>query len=209
MQTLVSDLLTLSRLEGSPLPRLDEWVDVRTLISQCEQEGRELSMLMTQLGHAIAVQIEHDGRIAGAQQELYSAMANLVNNAIRYTPRGGKVVLRWALLPEGGGEFSVTDDGPGIAAEHIPRLTERFYRVDRSRSRETGGTGLGLAIVKHVAQRHGGHLQIDSQPGHGSRFAITFPANRVQQADQPADQPDDQSADQPARAHHAGAAVTA
>jgi two-component system phosphate regulon sensor histidine kinase PhoR len=183
MQTLVDDLLTLSRLEGSPLPRLDEWVDVRTVVKQCEQEGRDLSMLMTQRGHEIEVRIDHDCRLAGSQRELYSAMANLVNNAIRYTPNGGVVVLQWVLLPDGGGEFSVTDDGPGIAAEHIPRLTERFYRVDRSRSRETGGTGLGLAIVKHVAQRHGGHLHIDSKPGHGSRFAITFPASRVQRVD--------------------------
>jgi two-component system, OmpR family, phosphate regulon sensor histidine kinase PhoR len=89
------------------------------------------------------------------------------------------VVVRWRVLEDGNGEFSVTDTGPGIAPEHLPRLTERFYRIDRSRSRETGGTGLGLAIVKHVAQRHAGSLTIDSTPGHGSCFAITLPANRV------------------------------
>ncbi len=179
MQTLVSDLLTLSRLEGSPLPRLDEWVDVRTLMDRCEQEGRELSMLMTQVGHQLRVSVDRDCQIAGSLMELHSAMANLVNNAIRYTPNGGRIELAWTLHSDGSGEFSVTDSGPGIASEHIPRLTERFYRVDRSRSRETGGTGLGLAIVKHVAQRHGAQLQIDSKPGQGSRFAITLPASRV------------------------------
>ena len=180
MQTLVNDLLTLSRLEGSPLPRLDEWVDVRALMDTCAQEGRELSMLMTQVGHDITVQIDTDCRIAGSQMELHSAMANLVNNAIRYTPNGGTVTMQWVRHADGSGEFSVTDDGPGIAPEPLPRLTERFYRVDRSRSRETGGTGLGLAIVKHVVQRHGAQLLITSKPGQGARFAITFPASRVQ-----------------------------
>ncbi|MEO8542690.1 MAG: phosphate regulon sensor histidine kinase PhoR [Betaproteobacteria bacterium] len=179
MQSLVRDLLTLSRLEGSPPPRLDEWIDVRDLIGQCEQEGRELSMLMSEMGHELSVEIACDSEIAGSPLELHSAMVNLANNAIRYTPNGGKVVLRWRVLADGNGEFSVTDTGPGIASEHLPRLTERFYRVDRSRSRETGGTGLGLAIVKHVAQRHAGQLTIESWPGRGSCFAITLPANRV------------------------------
>jgi two-component system phosphate regulon sensor histidine kinase PhoR len=179
MQSLVRDLLTLSRLEGSPPPRTDEWIDVRGLIAQCEEEGRELSMLMSEMGHNLQVEITGDSEIAGSPVELHSAMANLVNNAIRYTPTGGKVVVRWRVLEDGNGEFSVTDTGPGIAPEHLPRLTERFYRIDRSRSRETGGTGLGLAIVKHVAQRHAGSLTIDSTPGHGSCFAITLPANRV------------------------------
>ena len=179
MQTLVSDLLTLSRLEGSPPPRMDEWIAVRVLMEQCEQEGRSLSMLMAQMGHELSVEIAADSQLAGSHNELLSAMANLVNNAIRYTPTGGRVQLRWAVDAEGHGEFSVTDSGPGIAPEHILRLTERFYRVDRSRSRETGGTGLGLAIVKHVAQRHGAQLRITSRPGHGSTFSIVFPASRV------------------------------
>jgi two-component system phosphate regulon sensor histidine kinase PhoR len=106
-------------------------------------------------------------------------MSNLVSNAVRYTPSGGEVAVAWRVLPDGRGEFSVRDTGPGIAAEHLPRLTERFYRVDRSRSRETGGTGLGMAIVKHVVQRHGAQLRIDSTPGVGSCFAITFPAGRM------------------------------
>ncbi len=179
MQSLVSDLLTLSRLEGSPRPRSDEWVDVRALIGNCEQEGRELSMLMSEMGHDLQVHITGEHEIAGSQLELHSAMVNLVNNAIRYTPRGGTVVVAWCLLDDGSGEFSVSDTGPGIAPEHLPRLTERFYRIDRSRSRETGGTGLGLAIVKHVAQRHAGQLTITSDPGRGSRFVITLPPQRV------------------------------
>ena len=179
MQTLVSDLLTLSRLEGSPPPRADEWIDVRELLEQCEQEARDLSMLMAHMGHELSVVIESDCELAGSHGELLSAMCNLVNNAIRYTPTGGKVQVGWTLNNDGEGEFSVIDTGPGIAAEHIPRLTERFYRVDRSRSRETGGTGLGLAIVKHVAQRHGAHLRINSRVGHGSTFSIMFPASRV------------------------------
>ena len=106
-------------------------------------------------------------------------MTNLVGNAIRYTPAEGEVHVTCRDDSEGRLLFSVQDTGPGIAPEHIPRLTERFYRVDRSRSRETGGTGLGLAIVKHVVQRHGAQLKIDSTPGKGSTFTIVFPANRV------------------------------
>jgi two-component system phosphate regulon sensor histidine kinase PhoR len=117
--------------------------------------------------------------IAGNSSELFSAMGNLVGNAIRYTPPGGDVNVRALMLDDGRFEFSVSDSGPGIAPEHLPRLTERFYRVDHSRSRDTGGTGLGLAIVKHVSQRHGAALKIESTPGKGSVFAITFPANRV------------------------------
>jgi two-component system phosphate regulon sensor histidine kinase PhoR len=119
--------------------------------------------------------------VAGSRTELLSAMSNLVSNAIRYTPPGGRVHVAWQGLPEGQVEFAVTDTGPGIAPEHIPRITERFYRVDRSRSRETGGTGLGLAIVKHVVQRHGGHLSIQSVLGQGSRFSFVLPADRVHQ----------------------------
>ena len=181
MQTLVDDLLTLSRLEGSPQPGGNEWVNVRTLMAQSEQEVEALSNLLLPHGHDIKFDVAHDSEIAGVQAELYSALSNLVTNAVRYTPDGGKVSVSWKLLVDGRGEFMVKDSGPGIAAEHLPRLTERFYRVDRSRSRETGGTGLGLAIVKHVAQRHGAELSIQSQLGQGSRFAIIFPAGRVRQ----------------------------
>ena len=111
--------------------------------------------------------------------ELQSALSNLVNNAVRYTPAGGRIDVSWEVLDNGSARFAVTDTGVGIAPEHIPRLTERFYRVDRSRSRETGGTGLGLAIVKHAVQRHGATLQIASVEGKGSTFAVVFPASRV------------------------------
>jgi two-component system phosphate regulon sensor histidine kinase PhoR len=110
---------------------------------------------------------------------LFSAIGNLISNAVRYTPASGLIEVTWRTLTDGQAELSVKDAGPGIAPEHLPRLTERFYRVDRSRSRDTGGTGLGLAIVKHVAQRHGAELRIDSVPGQGSRFAVVFPASRV------------------------------
>jgi two-component system phosphate regulon sensor histidine kinase PhoR len=120
-----------------------------------------------------------EAQIAGAQAELLSAITNLVNNAVRYTPEGGTVELGWRVLGDGSGEVAVIDTGLGIAREHLPRLTERFYRVDGSRSRDTGGTGLGLSIVKHVAQRHGGELHIQSEVGQGSTFRLVFPAARV------------------------------
>jgi two-component system phosphate regulon sensor histidine kinase PhoR len=118
-------------------------------------------------------------QLLGSTKELHSAVSNLVNNAVRYTPAGGLITAMWALLPDQRIQFTVVDTGPGIASEHLPRLTERFYRVDRSRSRESGGTGLGLAIAKHVMQRHGGELKIESELGKGSRFTLIFPASRV------------------------------
>ena len=178
MQTLVSDLLTLSRLEGSPLPHVGEWTPVAVLLEQCEQEARALCVALgkaQELRFAPAPQTE----LAGAHGEILSAISNLVSNAVRYTPAGGAIEVAWQALPDGRAVFSVRDSGPGIAPEHLPRLTERFYRVDRSRSRDTGGTGLGLAIVKHVVQRHGAELQIESKPGLGSTFSIVFPASRL------------------------------
>jgi two-component system phosphate regulon sensor histidine kinase PhoR len=182
MQTLVNDLLTLSRLEGSPPPSASEWTPVQTLLVECEQEARGLTSLLEQPSHLLHFEVAQAARIAGSHGELLSAMSNLTNNAIRYTPAGGSVSIKWQVLGDGRGEFTVEDSGPGIAAEHIPRLTERFYRVDRSRSRETGGTGLGLAIVKHVVQRHGGELRIESRAGQGSRFSIFLPASRIRPA---------------------------
>ncbi|MEO5672060.1 MAG: phosphate regulon sensor histidine kinase PhoR [Ramlibacter sp.] len=178
MQTLVSDLLTLSRLEGSPLPGVGEWTSLAVLMAQCEQEGRALSSV---LGRAQELRFEPapDLEVAGSPNELLSAFSNLVSNAVRYTPVGGGIEIHWRALADGRAEFAVRDTGPGIAPEHIARLTERFYRVDRSRSRETGGTGLGLAIVKHVVQRHGAELKVDSTPGVGSTFAIQLPASRL------------------------------
>ncbi len=183
MQSLVSDLLTLSRLEGSPLPGAGEWSSVPVLLTQLEQEGRALSAVLNppMAGPAQTLVFEPAPacELGGMATELHSACSNLVSNAVRYTPPGGEVRCSWLLHEDGRGEFFVQDSGPGIAPEHIPRLTERFYRVDRSRSRDTGGTGLGLAIVKHVAQRHGAELKIESVVGKGSRFAIIFPASRV------------------------------
>ncbi|MGZ5179591.1 MAG: phosphate regulon sensor histidine kinase PhoR [Ramlibacter sp.] len=184
MQTLVSDLLTLSRLEGSPLPGAGEWTPVATLMAQCEQEALSLAAVLGK-AHELRSEPPEGRELAGAPSELLSAMSNLVSNAVRYTPAGGHIAVRWRDLPDGRGEFSVRDTGPGIAPEHIPRLTERFYRVDRSRSRETGGTGLGLAIVKHVGQRHGAELRIESAPGAGSTFAIVFPASRLRTVTRP------------------------
>ncbi len=179
MQTLVSDLLMLSRLEGSPLPGMSDWVDIRLLMAQCEIDARALSSYMGRLEHSISFEQDEGSQICGIASELQSAFSNLVSNAVRYTPAAGRIDVKWRLLEDGRGEFSVCDTGPGISAEHLPRLTERFYRADRSRSRETGGTGLGLAIVKHVLQRHGAVLDIWSEVGQGSRFAIIVPAARV------------------------------
>jgi two-component system phosphate regulon sensor histidine kinase PhoR len=179
MEGLVHDLLTLSRLEGSPQPGLQEWTPLGPLLDRVVEESRALSIRLKEGGHDIQVTIEGGWMLAGAPSELQSAFGNLMNNAVRYTPAGGTVKLDWHVDAQGQGHFTVTDTGPGIAAEHLPRLTERFYRVDRSRSRETGGTGLGLAIVKHVAQRHGADLLIESQFGRGSRFGIVFPSKRL------------------------------
>ena len=179
MQLLVNDLLTLSRLEGSPAPSIDDWHPVQRLLQACEQEATELSRVTSAQGHALAFSAPDHLELAGAQTELLSAMSNLVSNAVLYTPGGGQITVTWQPSPDGGAEFAVEDTGPGIAPEHIPRITERFYRVDRSRARETGGTGLGLAIVKRVAQRHGAQLRITSKLGQGSRFALQFPANRI------------------------------
>jgi two-component system phosphate regulon sensor histidine kinase PhoR len=178
MQTLVSDLLTLSRLEGSPLPGSGEWTPVASLMAQCAQEGEALAAVLEKK-QDLRFDYPDGHELAGVPSELLSAMSNLVSNAVRYTPAHGSISVQWRALPDGRAEFSVRDSGPGIAPEHIARLTERFYRVDRSRSRETGGTGLGLAIVKHVLQRHGAELKIDSTPGVGSTFTIVFPASRV------------------------------
>ncbi|MFY9514172.1 MAG: phosphate regulon sensor histidine kinase PhoR, partial [Rubrivivax sp.] len=177
MQALVADLLTLAQLEGSPRPPADRWVAVASLMKRAGADAVQLSAGRHQIGASGG----DDAEIAGSDTELLSAIANLVNNAVRYTPAGGRIELRWAWRADGGADVDVTDTGPGIAREHLGRLTERFYRVDSSRSRETGGTGLGLAIVKHVVQRHGGAIEVQSELGRGSRFRLSFPAARVRQ----------------------------
>jgi two-component system phosphate regulon sensor histidine kinase PhoR len=181
MQMLVSDLLTLSRLEGSPAPGQGDWINTHELMTPALQETRALSSVIAQPPHEITEATASSFLVSGNKSELHSAMSNLLSNAVRYTPGGGSIRSGWRLRVDGGAEFFVVDSGPGIAAEHLPRLTERFYRVDRSRSRETGGTGLGLAIVKHVAQRHGGQLEVISTVGKGSTFSIALPPSRVQQ----------------------------
>lgn len=185
MQTLVNDLLTLSRLEGSPLPGASDHIDLPALLAQCETEARGLSELLhppDERPQKLSFGAPPDFNLTGAASELRSALSNLINNAVRYTPAGGSIEVRSERLLDGGARIAVTDSGPGIAPEHVPRLGERFYRVDRSRSRESGGTGLGLAITKHVVQRHGGELQVSSQLGKGSCFALVFPAGRVRSA---------------------------
>ena len=182
MQGLVSDLLTLAQLEGSPRPSADRWVGLDDLLARISSDALALSTGRHQLTFQTDTQIE----LAGIESELLSAAANLVNNAVRYTPAGGEIDVSWRQLSDGSGELCVSDTGPGIAREHLPRLTERFYRVDGSRSRETGGTGLGLSIVKHVMHRHGGELQIESEPGKGSKFRLALPSIRVRHLAEPA-----------------------
>lgn len=174
MESLVDDLLTLSRLENEQNVLQEEQINVRELMSTLLEEGLALSNGK----HHFKLELESEAGLGGSANEIHSAFGNLVTNAIRYTPPGGDVVLRWSELPDGHMVFSVKDSGIGIAPQHISRLTERFYRVDRSRSRETGGTGLGLAIVKHIAIRHQALLNIASEEGQGSIFSIVFPAKR-------------------------------
>lgn len=174
MQRLVDDLLVLSRLESAATPLAEGDVDVPALVRRLGEEAAGLSRGR----HEIVVDASSDAHLLGAEAELYSAFGNLVSNAVRYTPAGGRIVLSWKVDPEGA-RFSVSDTGIGIQAEHLPRLTERFYRVDRSRSRETGGTGLGLSIVKHVLTRHQARLLVESEVGRGSTFTAVFPKSRV------------------------------
>jgi len=185
MRHLVDDLLVLARLEGDPYPPPEQDIDMSAMMAQYKNEALALSAGR----HVITAVVQTDLWLRGSPQELHSALSNLVSNAVRYTPEGGSIRLEWSAVIEDGqpryAEFSVTDTGIGIAAEHIPRLTERFYRVDRGRSRESGGTGLGLAIAKHVLLRHQAELLISSTLGKGSRFAVRFPAARLVAAQSP------------------------
>lgn len=173
MGHLVDDLLTLSKLDNALNALQEESVEVTGLLRTLYEEGKSLS----DGKHALRLELDSDCSLQGNGGELHSAFGNLISNAIRYTPQGGEIVLRWQEQ-DGKPTFSVKDSGLGIAPQHIPRLTERFYRVDHSRSRETGGTGLGLAIVKHVANRHQAKLEIISEEGRGSTFSIVFPPKR-------------------------------
>ncbi len=174
MESLVDDLLALSRLENEQNSVREESVGVAAMLADIQHEGEAVS----QGKHTIHLSIEGATKLMGSPEELRSAFLNLLTNAIRYTPNGGDIWMLWTTAA-GQAQFAVKDSGIGIAAQHIPRLTERFYRVDRSRSRETGGTGLGLAIVKHIAMRHQAALEIVSEEGKGSTFSLIFPSKRV------------------------------
>lgn len=177
MQQIVDDLLTLSRLDSEiALANEQSEVAVPSMIATLREDAEALSGVQK---HAISADIDPDLWLRGDVKELHSAFSNLVSNAVRYTPAGGRIELCWKGAEGGGACFEVSDSGIGIALADIPRVTERFYRVDKDRSRATGGTGLGLAIVKHVLQRHGARLEVRSRLGEGSTFSCVFPAARV------------------------------
>jgi two-component system, OmpR family, phosphate regulon sensor histidine kinase PhoR len=177
MQRLVDDLLMLSRLETAAPRQKEEVVDVPALLAGLREQAEILS---GDAQHRITLETEPTLKLLGGRDELHSAFMNLIQNAVRYTPRGGTIGLRWYRDTEGA-KFSVTDTGDGIAPEHLPHLTERFYRVDTARSRASGGTGLGLSIVKHVLLRHNAHLDVQSELGRGSTFSCVFPHARIAQ----------------------------
>jgi two-component system phosphate regulon sensor histidine kinase PhoR len=176
MTQIVEDLLTLSRLEA-PQHAPDERVSMRALLSLLKREAEGLS----QGRHAVNLLRSSELDLRGSLDYLHSAFSNLVSNAVRYTPEHGRIEISWQATADGGARFAVTDSGYGIPAEHLPRITERFYRVSTSRSRETGGTGLGLSIVKHVLQLHQAQLTIESEVGIGSSFACVFGAEQLLQ----------------------------
>ncbi len=182
MQRLVDDLLTLSKLETAAPRTHDETVDVISLLAGLKEQAELLS---GEQHHVITVEVDRTLQLLGSRDELLSAFSNLINNAVRYTPAGGRIALHWGAAPDGGACFTVSDTGMGIDPEHIPHLTERFYRVDTARSRASGGTGLGLSIVKHVLLRHDARLDIESEPGVGSSFTCYFPPARTRRANRP------------------------
>jgi two-component system phosphate regulon sensor histidine kinase PhoR len=180
MQHIVDDLLLLSRLETDQRPVRLEQVAVPDLLDTMADEAKTLSGGK----HAIRLEVEQDLHLHGNPEELRSAFTNLVSNAVRYSPGGGTITIRW-FADARGAHFQVQDTGVGIAEHDIPRLTERFYRVDTARSRQSGGTGLGLAIVKHVLERHNAVLEISSELGEGSTFSCDFPSSEIlRQVDQ-------------------------
>ena len=174
MTQIVEDLLTLSRLEAQQQPAQDR-VSMRALLNGLKREAEALSHGR----HSIACVRSCEADMRGSVDYLHSAFSNLISNAVRYTPEGGRIEISWKTTPEGGARFAVADTGYGIPAEHLPRITERFYRVSTSRSRETGGTGLGLSIVKHVLQLHEARLEIESEVGVGSTFSCVFSRERL------------------------------
>jgi two-component system, OmpR family, phosphate regulon sensor histidine kinase PhoR len=178
MRHIIEDLLTLSTIESSSDAPDDNEVDMGNLLKSLQNDALGLSQSLYKTKHKIHLDIDEALNLAGAQDELQSAFSNLVSNAIRYTPKGNEIFITWQLLNEQP-VFAVRDTGIGIEQQHIDRLTERFYRVDRGRSRETGGTGLGLSIVKHILIRHQAKLEISSEIGVGSTFSVVFPKSRI------------------------------
>lgn len=176
MKNIVQDLLQLSRLESEPEDFRDDEIHMPSLLSALLSE---LMHVAEASGHQLYTEINENLSVQGAEKELTSLVTNLVHNALRHTPSGTEVWVRWFQDDDGSAVFQVQDSGPGIEAEHLPRLTERFYRVDRGRARAVGGSGLGLSIVKHIVQRHGAHLLIDSELGTGTLFTCVFPAGRT------------------------------
>lgn len=175
MREIVDDLLELSKLEANPLGEQEgESISVNNLVHAMIEP---LSSVFDQ--HTIVFNADEALALLGSEREIYSICNNLITNAVKYTDPGTTVCIDWHLDTHGSAVFSVSDNGPGIEPRHLPRISERFYRVDSARSREQGGTGLGLAIVKHAVQRHGGILEVDSTPGTGSSFSAVFPPNRV------------------------------
>lgn len=174
MERLVADLLALSRLETKPTDQHDEVIDVVAMLGSI----KEAADLLSSNQHTITLHINTDIQLKGNHDELHSLFSNLVNNAVRYTHKDGQIDIYWRIS-DNEAEFCVSDNGPGIARQHLSHLTERFYRVDIDRSRESGGTGLGLAIVKHVLERHEGKLSIESELNKGSTFCCTFPPQRT------------------------------
>nr|WP_217434309.1 phosphate regulon sensor histidine kinase PhoR [Serratia proteamaculans] len=173
MDGLVKQLLTLSRIEAAPNVDMNERVDIPLMLRVLQREAQSLSGG----NHEISFRVNEQLKVFGNDDQLRSAVSNLVYNAVNHTPKGTNIEVSWQQTPNGA-QFQVSDNGPGIAAEHIPRLTERFYRVDKARSRQTGGSGLGLAIVKHALSHHDARLEILSEQGIGTRFIFTLP-NRL------------------------------
>lgn len=178
MNALVEQLLTLSKIEAAPVLTLDDEVDVPVMLDILEKEAASLS---EEKNHTLIFDVDHHLKVFGDAEQLRSAISNLVYNAVKHTPEGAEVRVRWFLSLEGP-RLEVIDKGQGIEAQHLPRLTERFYRVDKARSRQTGGSGLGLAIVKHALSHHDSHLEIESEVGKGSVFAFTLPSRLAAKA---------------------------
>ena len=175
MNALVNDLLLLSRLESNKQIAKNQIIEMPSLMNQLFDDAQAYNV---DYGHTLNLEIDSHCDLIGSDMELASAFSNLITNAIKYTPKGGTITMGWH---DDGvqGYFTVEDTGIGIDPKHLPRLTERFYRVDSARSRQTGGTGLGLAIVKHVLMQHGAHLEIESKENQGSTFKVVFPKERL------------------------------